>query len=186
MGASMGGMIAQTVAIEYPDRVLSLTSVMSTTGEAGFGQSSPEASTAFAAPPAGNREEAIASALRGLRVWGSPKSFDEDRISRDAGAAFDRAFDPAGRTRQIMAISASPPRAAALAQLRVPTLVLHGSEDKLITPSGGQRTAEIIPGARFELIEGMGHDYPPDYWDKLVALVGEHARTAQPSANLRP
>ena len=182
MGLSMGGMIVQTMAIEHPDRVLSLTSVMSTTGEAGVGQAAPEANVAFAAPPATDRESAIANHLAGLRVWGSPACFDEARLSADAGAAYDRSFDPAGRARQLMAIMASPRRADALRELRVPTLVLHGSEDKLIGPSGGRRTAELIPGARFELIDGMGHDYPPAYWERWVALVTDHARAVDASA----
>lgn len=182
MGLSMGGMIVQTMAIERPERVLSLTSVMSTTGEQGVGMASPEANAAFAAAPATDRQGAIERQLAGLRVWGSPAEYDEERIAADAGAAFDRSFDPAGRTRQVMAISASGSRAEALRALRVPTLVLHGSEDKLIDPNGGRRTAELIPGARFVLMDGMGHDYPPAYWERWVALVTEHAKSANVTA----
>lgn len=171
MGLSMGGMIVQTMAIEHPDRLLSMTSVMSRTGEPGYGESTPEAFALLTAPPATDRESYIAAHIAGLRVWGSPEFADAGRWRADAERAFDRSFDPSGPGRQFMAIGASPPRADGLREVTTPTLVMHGDKDTLIDISGGRRTAELIPGARFEAIEGMGHDYPPQLWDRWVDLV---------------
>ena len=175
MGLSMGGMIVQTIAIEHPARVLTLTSVMSHTGEPEYGASDPEALEQLTAPPPTDRESAIQRSIDGLRIWGSPEFADEERWAKDAELAFERCFDPAGTARQFMAIRASGPRVDALRKLDVPTLVIHGSKDTLIPPDGGVRTAEVIPGARFELIEGMGHDYPPQLWQRWVDLVADHA-----------
>jgi len=164
MGLSMGGMIVQTLAVEHPHRLLSMTSVMSATGEPEFGQSAPEAFAQLTAPPATDRESQVQRCIDGLRIWGSPEFFDEDRLRADAERSFDRAFTPDSTTRQFFAIRASAPRAHLLREVTVPTLVMHGSADTLITPSGGERTAELIPGARFVLVDGMGHDYPPQLW----------------------
>jgi len=178
MGLSMGGMIVQTLAIEHADRLLSLISVMSTTGDADVGQPSPEAREVFMAKAPTDRESYIERHLLNLRTWGSPAQYDEARLRSNAAAAFDRCFLPEGQARQSMAIAAGDSRTAALREVRLPALVLHGSADKLIDPSGGRRTAESIPGARFVLLDGMGHDYPPAYWDEIVRLVTEHARAA--------
>jgi pimeloyl-ACP methyl ester carboxylesterase len=175
MGVSMGGMIVQTMALEHPDRLLSLTSVMSTTGDPDVGRSSPEAQKRIMAPPAPDREAYIAGHLAGLRIWGSPACYDEERLSANAAEAYDRCFDPAGTARQMMAIISSGSRTAALASVRVPTLVVHGDADTLVDVSGGRRTADAIPGARFVLLAGMGHDYPPSYWDRIIDLVKAHA-----------
>jgi pimeloyl-ACP methyl ester carboxylesterase len=174
MGVSMGGMIVQTMAIENPDRLLSLTSVMSTTGDSDVGQSSAEAQRRIMSPPATDRDSFIANHLEGLRIWGSPACYDEERLTANAAEAFDRCFDPAGTARQMMAIVSSGSRTAALASVRMPTLVLHGDADTLVDQSGGRRTAEAVPGARFVLLEGMGHDYPPEYWDRIVDLLRAH------------
>ncbi len=178
VGVSMGGMIVQTMAIDHPERLFSMTSAMSRTGDADAGGSSPEARRLFQRPAPADRESYIAREFEGSRTWGSPACYDEDRLRAKATAAFDRCFDPAGQARQAMAIYAGGSRTAALRNVSVPALVLHGSEDKLVDPSGGRQTAEAIPGARFVLIDGMGHDYPPQYWDELVRLVSEHARAA--------
>ncbi len=176
MGLSMGGMIVQTMAIEHPNRMLSMTSVMSTTGEADYGQSTPAAFALLTGAPATDRESAVQSSIAGLREWGSPAFADEQRWRADAEAAFDRAFRPDGTTRQFLAIRASGPRAEALRSVTVPALVMHGDADTLIDASGGRRTAELIPGARFVLLEGMGHDYPPALWqrwvDELTGFIG--------------
>jgi pimeloyl-ACP methyl ester carboxylesterase len=183
MGLSMGGMIVQTMAIEHPERILSMTSVMSTTGEPDYMKSSPEAYALLTSPPPTDRDSAIERHVEGLRVFGSPPPYaDEDRWRADGAAAFDRAFTPDGTRRQFLAVGASGSRADALRALTVPTLVIHGSADTLIDPIGGRRTAELVPGARFELIEGMGHDYPPQVWERWVDLVVDHARAAQPSS----
>ena len=182
MGVSMGGMIVQTMAIEHPDRLLSMTSVMSRTGEPGYGESTPEAFALLTAPPATDRESYVAASIAGLRLWGSPEFADEARWRRNAERAFDRSFDPSGTGRQFMAIGASPPRADALRHVTTPTLVMHGDKDTLIDISGGRRTAELIPGARFVAIEGMGHDYPPQLWDHWVGLVGGFVASISQSA----
>jgi pimeloyl-ACP methyl ester carboxylesterase len=178
MGLSMGGMIVQTLAIEHPERLLSMTSVMSTTGEPDVGQPSAEAWALLTAPPATDRHSHVARHIAGLRVWGSPEFADEDRWRADAERAFDRAFTPDGTARQFFAVRASGSRAEGLRHVDVPTLVMHGDRDTLIDPSGGRRTAELVPGASFVLIEGMGHDYPPQLWDHWVDLVTSHAGRA--------
>jgi pimeloyl-ACP methyl ester carboxylesterase len=167
-------MIVQTMAVENPGRLLSMTSVMSTTGDPDVGQSSKEARQRLMAPPAKTRDEYIAGQLAGLRIWGSPSCFDEERVTANAAEAFDRSFSPFGTARQMMAIMASGSRTVALGKVDVPTLVLHGDADTLVDQSGGRRTAEAIPGARFVLLEGMGHDYPPQYWAQLTDLVRAH------------
>ena len=174
VGVSMGGMIVQTMAIENPERLLTLTSVMSTTGDPDVGQPTKEAQERIMAVPPEDREGFVAGQLAGLRIWGSPACFDEERLTANAIEMFDRCFDPSGRNRQLMAIIASGSRTAGLGQVRVPALVVHGSADTLVDPSGGRRTADAIPGARFVLLDGMGHDTPPQYWDEMVDLVTAH------------
>jgi len=165
----------QTMAIDHPDRFRTLTSVMSTTGDPDVGRSSDEAQAQLLSGPANSRDEYIESTLAGQRIWGSPGKVDWDEVAAFAGRAYDRAFRPEGVGAQLHAILGGGSRTAALGQLEIPTLVLHGSADTLIDPSGGRRTAEAIPGARFVEIEGMGHDYPEAYWDQWVALVADHA-----------
>ena len=175
MGLSMGGMIAQQMAIHHRERLLSMISVMSRTGEPEYGQSSPEAHAILTGPPATDRDSAIERALAGQRVWGSPEHRDEARARELAEKAFDRAFDPAGVGRQFLAVGAAGSWADDLPSVTTPTLVMHGTADTLIDISGGRRTAELIPGARFVAIEGMGHDYPPALWgrwtDEVVGFI---------------
>lgn len=182
MGLSMGGMIVQVMAIEQSDRLLSMTSVMSRTGERGYGGSTAEAFALLTAPPAVDRLSFIAAHIEGLRVWGSPAFADEARWRRDAERAFDRCFHPSGTGRQYHAVGAAPPRGELLRQVTTPTLVMHGDCDTLIDISGGRRTAELIPGARFEVIEGLGHDYPPQLWDRWVDLVGSFVASTSRAA----
>ena len=174
MGASMGGMIVQTMVIEHPERVLTMTSLMSTTGDPDVGQPTPEARRLLLAPPPVDRETYVAAQLAAAATWGSPTCFDPERLTANAVEAFDRCFDPAGTARQLVAVLASGSRTEDLRGVHRPTLVVHGDADNLIDPSGGRRTADAIPGARFVLVEGMGHDYPPRYWDRLVGLVSSH------------
>jgi pimeloyl-ACP methyl ester carboxylesterase len=176
-GWSMGGMIVQAMAIVHPQRVLSMTSVMSAPGPL-TGERDPDVVAAFMAPPATTRDEAAERHLAGLRAWGSPASYDVERITADAHAAFDRCWDPKGRARQAAAVASSPSRVDGLHALGVPSLVVHGDADRLVPLTSGQATAEAIPGATFEVIEGMGHDYPPELWPRLVNLVTTHARGA--------
>jgi pimeloyl-ACP methyl ester carboxylesterase len=177
MGCSMGGMIVQRLAIDHPDRLLSVTSVMSRTGEPGFGESSEEALTLLMTPQPPEREAYIERQVQALHTYGSkPEWLDDDAIRRRAAAAFDRCFCPDGIVRQMHAVGRDGSRSEQLTEVDLPVLVLHGSRDTLIDPSGGRRTAELIPGARYVEVEGMGHDYPPPVWRQWVDVWGEFAR----------
>jgi pimeloyl-ACP methyl ester carboxylesterase len=176
-GWSMGGMIVQAMAIARPERVLSMTSVMSAPGMIA-GERDPDVIAAFSAPPATTRDEAAERHLAGLRAWGSPDSYDVVRITADAHAAFDRCWDPEGRARQAAAVASSPSRVEGLKTLAVPSLVVHGDADRLVPLAAGRATAEAIPEARLEIVGGMGHDYPPEHWPRLVELITAHARAA--------
>ena len=176
MGASMGGMIVQHVAIEHPHRVLSLVSVMSQPGELEVGQPSPEAAEALLAPPPTDRQAYIDSAPRWM-LWQSKKYRDEARVKENAARDFDRSFYPEGSSRQLAAIYASGRRTEKLQQLNVPTLVVHGLDDTLITPSGGQRTAELVPGAHLMMVSDMGHDMPEPLWPLLTGAIVGHLRS---------
>ena len=180
-GWSMGGMIVQAMAISRPERILSMTSVMSAPGPL-VGERDEDVVAAFMAPPATTREEAAERHLAGLKAWGSPAYFDEERITADAYAAYDRCWDPGGRQRQAMAVGHSRSREDDLRTLEVPTLVVHGDADRLVPIEFGRRTADLVPGARFEVVEGMGHDYPPQHWDRVVELISGHALAVAPPA----
>ena len=178
MGLSMGGMIAQRLAIDHGDRLLSLTSVMSSTGEPEYGQSSPEARAMVMSKPARTRDEYVENQIAQRRIYGSkPEWLDEPYLRARAARAFDRCYCPAGIGRQMQAIMRDGDRADALRTLTVPTLVMHGDRDALIHPSGGRRTAELIPGARYVEIEGMGHNYPVAVWDRLVETWADFVRS---------
>ena len=179
MGCSMGGMIVQRLAIDHPDRLLSVTSVMSRTGEPGFGESSEEALTLLMTPQPPERGAYIERQVEALHVYGSkPEWLDDDAIRARAAAAFDRCFCPEGIVRQMKAVGRDGSRSEELANVRLPVLVLHGSRDTLIDPSGGRRTAELIPGARYVEIKGMGHDYPPPVWRQWVDVWADFARAS--------
>jgi pimeloyl-ACP methyl ester carboxylesterase len=168
VGASMGGMIAQTLAIRHPDRVRSLTSIMSTPSP-WIGPPTQEAAAVLLAPSAGGRDEAIERAVQTYRVIGSPGyPLDEQELRRTAGIAYDRAYDPPGVVRQLAAIHASGDRTEKLHSVRVPTVVLHGEADPLVQLAGGQATAEAVPGARLVTFPGMGHNLPRELWDDMV------------------
>lgn len=178
VGASMGGMLAQTMAIEHPERVRTLTSIMSTAGDPDVGQPTPEAMELLLRPAPTTREEAIEAGVASRRAIGSPEHFDEAVARQQGVEAYDRCWNPAGTARQLLAIVASGSRAEGLAQLDVPTLVIHGDIDPLVTPSGGQRTAGLIPGAELIMLEGMGHDLPPAFIGPVVeAITSLAART---------
>jgi pimeloyl-ACP methyl ester carboxylesterase len=173
VGSSMGGMIAQAMAITHPARVLTLTSMMSSTGEPGYGQATPEAQQALFAPRPADRDGCIAASEREL-AWASRRYADPAAIRDLAAASYDRAYYPAGTARQLGAMILGGSRADALRTLDVPTLVIHGLDDTLIDPSGGKRTAELIPGARLLLIPDMGHDRPRELWGTLCDAIEAH------------
>jgi pimeloyl-ACP methyl ester carboxylesterase len=178
LGVSMGGMIVQQLAIDHGERLASMTSIMSTTGDRDVGQASPEVAELFYAPPGQDRETVIARSQALEALYTSPSEYDPRRTAQRVGDAFDRCFCPKGIARQLAAVVASGSRSAQLHAVTVPALVLHGRADTLIDLSGGVRSAESIPGARFVAIEGMGHDLAPRYWETIVALISDHAHAA--------
>ncbi|WP_405495443.1 alpha/beta fold hydrolase [Streptomyces sp. NBC_00096] len=186
VGASLGGAIAQTAAIEHPDRVRSLTTVMSTTGDTSVGQARPEMLGAFAGPPAVTRQEVIDRMVRVSRAAGSPGfPFDEAEVAARAGRAHDRSYDPPGVLRQAVAALASGDRTELLRALDLPTLVIHGADDPMCDVSGGRATAAAVPGAELLVIEGMGHSLPRALWpvfaDRITGFV-HHAESERGNA----
>jgi pimeloyl-ACP methyl ester carboxylesterase len=183
VGASQGGMIAQTAAIRTPERVLSLTSIMATTGDPAVGQPHEEALPALLTRPPADRDGFIDFVVGAWKLIGSPGfDVDEEALRARAGASYDRGIFPEGTARQLVAIIASGDRTEALRELDVPTTVIHGADDILVDASGGKATAAAIPGARLELIEGMGHDLPRQLWPRLVDLVVATAERARAPA----
>jgi pimeloyl-ACP methyl ester carboxylesterase len=189
VGASMGGMIAQTVAIERPERVRSLVSIMSTTGNRWVGMPAYKALGTLFARPGKGREAAIEHSVRVFRIIGSPAyPMDEERFRRLAGASYDRSHSRAGIARQLHAITASGDRTPELEKLRLPATVLHGGSDPLIRPAAGRATARAIRDSRLRIFEGMGHDLPRELWPEFVeeiaattARAGEGAAAPQPA-----
>jgi pimeloyl-ACP methyl ester carboxylesterase len=173
MGASMGGMIAQTVAIEHPHRVKTLISVMSQPGELTVGQPTQEAMELIVTPAPTDRDEYIAFAPK-WQLWQSKKYRSDEVSRRNAIRDFDRSNYPEGGPRQMAAIYASGSRAEGLQKLQVPTLVIHGTEDQLITPSGGERTAELIPNSTLLMVDDMGHDMPQPLWPFYLDAITKH------------
>jgi len=179
VGASMGGMIGQTLAAEHPELVRSLTSIMSTTGSRFHGQPALSVYRFLLRPPPRDRDGYIerSAAVFGLvGSTGFPR--DEQYIRERAARSYDRGYDVRAGGRQLGAILASGDRTKRLRQIKAPTLVIHGSVDKMIRPSGGRATANAIPGARLMMIEGMGHDLPRGVWPQLIDAISEHARAA--------
>jgi len=178
-GASMGGMIVQTIATNYPSRVLSLTSIMSTTGATNLPQAKPEAMKILMTPAPVERQANIENSVETWRVlWGSGFPYPEDMIRERAGREFDRSFYPQGTNRQLVAILASGDRTEKLASIKVPTLVIHGKDDPLVPYEGGIATSKAIPGSELLLIEGMGHTLPPEAWPQVVDAIVANAEKA--------
>jgi pimeloyl-ACP methyl ester carboxylesterase len=175
VGASLGGMVAQTLAIEHPARVATLTSIMSTTGDPDVGLPTAEAMAVLMAAPVTTRDDFLEVTVRNSHVYGSPGLVDEDRIRELAAVAWERSHDPAGAARQLAGVLASGSRSEALGRLDVPTLVVHGTADTLVQPNGGERTAEVVPDAKLLLIEGMGHDLPVSMLPQVIDAVTAHA-----------
>jgi pimeloyl-ACP methyl ester carboxylesterase len=180
VGASLGGMIAQTMAIRHPDRVRSLASLMSTTGRRGRGRTSLRVFRHLLGRRPRTTAEAIERRVRMFATVGSPGfPQDLDELRRVSALAYQREPDAqGGRRRQHHAVRAAGDRTAALRRVAVPTVVIHGTQDRMCSPSGGWATAAAVPGARLELIAGMGHDLPRGAWPQLVRAIVDNARRA--------
>jgi pimeloyl-ACP methyl ester carboxylesterase len=176
VGVSMGGMIAQTMAARHPERVRSLTSIMSTTGSPDVGQATPEMEESLFTPPPSEREAAIQSTVDYARTaWAD--HFDEQRVRESAARNIDRGVYPEGTGRQLAAIFAAGDRTSEVASITVPTLVVHGEKDPLIDISGGVATAELVPDAELVVLPGAGHDLPPIHLPKLIDRLVSHFRS---------
>ena len=179
VGASMGGMIVQCMAVRHPDRVASMTSIMSTTGDPAVGQAAPEALGALLSPPPTSRDEAVEQMVKTFRVIGSPAyPADEADLRGQAASDYDRCFYPQGTAPQLLAIMATGDRTEALRGVTAPTLVIHGEADPLVNVSGGRATAAAIPGARLVTFPGVGHDIPRLLLREHVEAIVENARRA--------
>jgi pimeloyl-ACP methyl ester carboxylesterase len=179
IGASMGGMIAQIIAAEYPDRVRSLISIMSSSGDPGLPQARPEAIAAImqARPDGSDRELAVQHGMRVYRAIGSPGfPTSDEELRAKVSAAFDHSYYPAGVGRQFAAIMANGSRVEMLKKLSVPTLVLHGADDPLVPVEAGRHTAALIPGSNLTVIPGMGHDIAPGLVPILVEAIAAHCK----------
>lgn len=176
VGLSLGGMVAQVFAAEHPTRTRSLVSMSSNTGNLDYGQPTVEALEALLAPIPDDPVERVAKDLADRRRWASPEWHDDEYCLSVFAAYTARACQPdVAQRRQAAAVMATGNREPLLVDLEVPTLVLHGTADALIVPSGGERTAEVVPNARLVLVEGWGHDLPPGSWPRLVAAISTHA-----------
>ncbi|WP_370945058.1 alpha/beta fold hydrolase [Amycolatopsis sp. cg5] len=178
-GASMGGMISQTLAIRHPDRVISLTSIMSTTGNRLVGRPTAKAGAMLLGRPPKNREQYLDYLVRTFRIIGSPGyPFDVRRMRDRAARTFDRGVNRGGTIRQLAAIVSSKDRAPGLRKLRIPAMVIHGARDPLVHVSGGRATAKAIPGAELDIVPGMGHDMPRALWPRLIDAITRTANRA--------
>jgi pimeloyl-ACP methyl ester carboxylesterase len=176
VGVSLGGFIAQTAAVRAPGRVRTLSLIMTSTGSRRVGWASPRAIRQLLRQrDATDREMAIAQTVATFKVIGSPGyPFDEEHIRERAGASYDRAYDPGGHRRQLAAILSQPDRTARLRNLQIPTLVIHGLADPLVSPTGGLALARAIPGAKFIGFAGMGHDLPRPLWSPITNEIIDH------------
>ncbi|HET7467204.1 MAG TPA: alpha/beta hydrolase [Candidatus Dormibacteraeota bacterium] len=183
VGASMGGFIAQLVAINHPERTLSLTSIMSGPGGRDAIAPTPEAGAVLVRVPGPSREEIIATNLEARRVLaGEGNPFDVEAETAKVVRLYERSYYPLGFGRQFVAILAAKSRIPALRSLKVPTLVVHGADDPLVPPENGKRVAEAVPGARYLEFAGAGHNLPPSTWGAVADAIAETARQASPAA----
>ncbi|MBS0014673.1 MAG: alpha/beta hydrolase [Desulfobacterales bacterium] len=176
-GVSMGGMIAQTMAIDYPQRISSLTSIMSTTGNPALPGPAPEAQQVLLAPPPAEREAYIESRVELWQILSGPGAqIDLEHIRRREGMFYDRGMNPSAPIRQLAAIMASGNRRPMLEKVNIPALVIHGDIDPLLPMAYGEDTADAIPGAKLKIIKGMGHnlDTLPQVWEEVIGAIQEH------------
>jgi pimeloyl-ACP methyl ester carboxylesterase len=179
VGASMGGMIAQLMAIQHPQRVQTLTSVMSTTGDPGLPPATPEGHLALVRPPPAEHDaylEYFMAVRQVMRAGDFPGDAKMDR--QRAERSWERGFNPAGVARQFTAVKLAGSRRQALAQVTAPTLVIHGDSDPLLPLEHGIATAQAIPGARLHVVRGMGHALPLELWPEIIDAIARHARAA--------
>jgi pimeloyl-ACP methyl ester carboxylesterase len=183
-GASMGAGIAQTMALEHPSRIKSLTSMMWTTGDPSVGQMHPATMKAvFGGPPPRTREEAVARAVERADVVGSPAfPSDAETVAQLAALAYDRGHDELAPARQGIAVIASGDRTERLRKLDLPALVVHGLADTMVDPSGGRATAAAIPAAQLMLIDGMGHHLPAEVWGQIADAIAEIVKRGEARA----
>jgi pimeloyl-ACP methyl ester carboxylesterase len=175
VGVSMGGMIAQSMAIHYPKRVRTLTSIMSSTGNPNLPQTRPEAMQVLLAPAASNRKDYITNELKAAKVLHGPKfPLNEEYVRNYAELSYDRCYHPQGFPRQLGAILGSESRNESLAKVKIPTLVIHGTADPLVPVEGGKDTAKSIPGAKLLIIEGMGHSFPVEVVPQILQAILQH------------
>lgn len=181
VGASMGGMIAQLVAANHSDRVLTLTSIMSTSGERDLPRPDPAILRLMMRkrPASDDRDALIAAGIAIYAAIGTPGSMTPEERRALVAATIDRGYTATGPARQMAAIVANGSRSAKLARIAVPTLVIHGALDRLVPPEGGRDTARRIPGAKLEIVDNMAHDLPPAALPKIVDLIATHASQAQ-------
>jgi pimeloyl-ACP methyl ester carboxylesterase len=184
VGASMGGMIAQTMAARHPDRVLSLSSIMSMTGNRRVGNPALRVYPVFLGRPPRDRDAYIERISKTFGLIGSPAfERDDDEMRRLAGLSYDRDPTTGGTPRQLAAILDAGDRTEELRRIEAPTVVIHGTDDRMIAPSGGRATAKAIPGAKLVTIEGMGHDLPRGVWERIAdAIVENSERAPEPQA----
>jgi pimeloyl-ACP methyl ester carboxylesterase len=178
VGASMGGMIAQHLAFRHPARVLSLASIMSTTGGRFVGQPKMAVIPLFLSKPSGGRDDYAERAVKLFRAVGSKRLFDEDYVRESAKESWDRGVNMAGTGRQLSAITADGSRKKRLGRVTAPTVVIHGKDDRLVSPSGGRATAKAIKGARLVMVDDMGHDLPRPVWPKIIDAIVENTKRA--------
>ncbi|MFW9927110.1 MAG: alpha/beta fold hydrolase [Candidatus Thorarchaeota archaeon] len=175
VGVSMGGMIAQTMAIHYPARVRTLTSIMSSTGNPSLPRPKPEAAALLVTPPVSNLDDFINNSLKSQRILHGPKyTLDEDYVRHWAEQSYNRCYHPKGFARQLGAVITSGSRHEELKNVKIPTLVIHGDADPLVPIEGGKDTAKSIPGARLIIFEGMGHSFPTEIAPKIIKEILQH------------